>query len=176
MKKSCIIFILLFIIILTTAVFAGKSEGNADIDSREYFRIHVRADSNDEDDQRVKYLVKDEIVNYLTPIICSGKDKKDAMRLITAHLEDIEKIADETLRENGFSYTSSACVKEEEFPLRVYEEVTLPSGVYDSLIVNLGSGKGDNWWCVIYPPLCFDGGENVIYKSRIAEIIKEFFN
>lgn len=154
----------------------GKSEKNSDISTTEYFRIHVRADSNDEDDQSVKYLVKDEIVNYLTPVICSAENKQEAMKLIASRLKEIEKIANEVLKENGFFYTSSACLKEEAFPLRVYEEVALPSGVYDSLIVNLGGGKGDNWWCVIYPPLCFDGGENVIYKSKIAEIIKKFFN
>ena len=70
-------------------------------------------------------------------------------------------------------------MREEEFPTRVYEGVTLEAGVYDALIVELGTGKGDNWWCVIYPPLCFSGeatGNNVQYRSRIWEIIRNFFS
>ena len=58
----------------------------------------------------------------------------------------------------------------------MYDGVTLEAGVYDALILELGTGKGDNWWCVVYPPLCFTGGNaNVIYKSKIAEIIRKFF-
>ena len=65
---------------------------------------------------------------------------------------------------------------EERFPTRVYEGVTLAAGVYDALILELGSGEGDNWWCVVYPPLCFTGGSvNVVYRSKIAQIIRQFF-
>lgn len=86
-------------------------------------------------------------------------------------------------RENGgrspggerFSYRSKASVREEEFPTRVYEDLTLDAGYYDALILELGSGKGDNWWCVVYPPLCFTGGEcGYVYKSKILEIIESF--
>ena len=80
--------------------------------------------------------------------------------------------------ENGFSYTARAEVRREEFPTRVYEDVTLEAGMYDALIVELGTGEGANWWCVLYPPMCFSGeatGENIVFRSRIAEIIRSFF-
>ena len=85
--------------------------------------------------------------------------------------------ADKVLRANGYTYGARASIRQEQFPTRVYDGVTLDAGVYDALIVELGTGAGDNWWCVVYPPLCFSGGNgNVIYKSKIAEIIGKFFN
>ncbi|MGN1051781.1 MAG: stage II sporulation protein R, partial [Candidatus Scatosoma sp.] len=80
------------------------------------------------------------------------------------------------LEKRGFSYGAKAELKTERFPARVYDGVTLPEGDYESLILNLGSGKGDNWWCVAYPPLCFStaGKTNVAYKSLIAERIREW--
>ena len=62
----------------------------------------------------------------------------------------------------------------EKFPTRVYGEFTLESGYYDAVIVELGEAKGDNWWCVVYPTLCFTGGENVKYSSLILKVIEEF--
>ena len=93
-------------------------------------------------------------------------------------LPQIEEVANGVLAENGFSYTARAAVRREEFPTRVYEDVTLEAGVYDALIVELGEGAGANWWCVVYPPLCFSGeanGGNVRYRSRLLEIIQNFF-
>ena len=89
---------------------------------------------------------------------------------------EAEKQADKILREHGFTYGARASLRQEEFPTRVYEDITLSAGVYDALILELGTGEGDNWWCVVYPPLCFAGGNgNVVYKSKIAEIIRNFF-
>lgn len=175
MKKYCILFGLLFIIILTVAVTAQKSPAP----EPEYLRMHVRANSNSAEDQAVKYEVKEAIVEFLMPVAASADDKEEAIALLRARLPEIEEVADEVLAENGFSYTARASVREEEFPTRVYEGVTLEAGVYDALIVELGTGKGDNWWCVIYPPLCFSGeatGNNVQYRSRIWEIIRNFFS
>lgn len=175
MKKYCILFGLLFIIILTVAVTAQKTPAP----EPEYLRMHVRANSNSAEDQAVKYEVKEAIVGFLMPVAASADDKEEAIALLRARLPEIEEVADEVLAENGFSYTARASVREEEFPTRVYEGVTLEAGVYDALIVELGTGKGDNWWCVIYPPLCFSGeatGNNVQYRSRIWEIIRNFFS
>ena len=75
-----------------------------------------------------------------------------------------------------YVYKSRAVLREELFPTRTYDNLTLESGFYDALIVELGEGKGDNWWCVVYPPLCFvESGHGYVYKSKIVEIIKNFF-
>lgn len=172
MKKFCIVFGLLIIIIVTAAVTA---QGGV---QAEYLRMHVRANSDSAADQAVKYEVKDAIVDYLMPLAASCESKAEAMAALENALAQIEAVADAVLRENGFPYTSHAAVRREEFPTRVYENVTLEAGLYDALIVELGTGEGANWWCVLYPPMCFSGeatGENIQYRSRIVEIIRSFF-
>ncbi len=142
----------------------------------EYLRMHIRADSNDEEAQAVKYKVRDRVVTFLTPTVANCGNKRAAMEKLGGMLKEIEDVAEEVLLENGFSYGARASIRKEEFPTRVYEDVTLESGVYDALIIELGSGKGDNWWCVVYPPLCFGGqGADIVYKSKIREIIEKFF-
>ena len=173
MKKICVIALLFAGIVGVCLGFSrsGK-EGEA-----AYLRVHIRANSNSEEDQAVKYLVRDKIVEFLTHTVAECETKEEAMEKIGEKLVEAAEVADGVLRENGFYYGARASLKKEEFPTRVYENVTLNAGVYDALIVELGGGKGDNWWCVVYPPLCFGGGNvSIIYKSKIAEIVRNFFN
>lgn len=170
MKKICISLGIIFIIILTVACGCGvNNAGNS-----EYLRIHVRANSNSACDQEVKYLVRDEIVAYLTPYIASCRDKSDAVKTINAQKQNLTKVINAVLYKNGFTYGAKVCVKNEDFPTRVYEDLTLESGYYDAVIVELGKAEGDNWWCVVYPPMCFANGEKVEYRSKIREIIDEW--
>ena len=174
MKNLCITFFVLFIIIATVVCALNISAAQAE---NEYLRIHVRANSNDEVDQAVKYKVKDEVVKFITPYAAECVDKPTAMKVIGSILDDIEDVCDRVLKENGFSYKSKASIRAEEFPTRVYGDLTLESGIYDALIIELGSGTGDNWWCVIYPPLCFTSATtNVEYRSAIYDILRKFFN
>ncbi|MBO4323256.1 MAG: stage II sporulation protein R [Clostridia bacterium] len=170
MKKFCISLFLIVIILLTVA--CGFESGERE--ESEYLRIHIRANSNGDEDQRIKYAVRDAVINYLTPIVADCRSKSEATEKINSKEKDIKYIADEILLKGGFKYSSTVAVLNEEFPTRIYEEVTLEGGYYDALIIGLGAAKGDNWWCVVYPPLCFTSGENVKYKSKILEIISEF--
>ena len=176
MKNFCITFLVL-IIIIATAVFVGAklTNGNGS-EKSEYLRIHVRANSNDAVDQSVKYKVKDEVVKFITPYAAQCVDKDAAIEVISKITSGIESVCNRVLKENGFSYTSRAEVRSEKFPTRVYGDLTLEEGVYDALIIELGEGTGDNWWCVIYPPLCFTSAStDVEYRSIIFDIIKKFF-
>ena len=173
MKKFCIVFLTLSIIILS-GIGLSLPEKKAET---EYLRIHIRANSNATVDQSVKYMVKEEVVKYLTPFIAECDTKLKAEKMLKRELEGIAKVATEFLKERGFSYKATASVKNEEFPTRVYNGVQLEKGFYDALIINLGSGEGDNWWCVIYPPLCFTGeGTSYVYRSKIQDVINDFFN
>jgi len=171
MKKCCISFIIIFIIILT--IFTGGQSKTED-----YLRIHIRANSNSYEDQSIKYQVKDKIVEYLIPIVAECTTKEKAMQLLKINIEGINETANKVLEEKGFNYKANAQLREEEFPLRVYQNYSLESGIYDALIVELGEAVGDNWWCVVYPPLCFSGeGEgNIKYRSKIIDIIESFNN
>ena len=171
MRKVCISFLVIAIIVLS-----GIGLLSFDQPVKEYLRIHVRANSNLEIDQSVKYLVKDQVVNYLTPFIAECKTKAQATTMLNQNLEKIKGVCDKVLSKNGYNYTAKVGLKREEFPFRSYNGVNLEQGFYDALIIELGSGTGDNWWCVVYPPLCFTGeGQNYVYRSKILEIINDFF-
>jgi stage II sporulation protein R len=127
-------------------------------------RLHVKGNSNSEDDQEVKLEVRDALVSRfgetLMALAGQGASRDEAEREIAASLDDIERVSVDCLRDNGFSYGAKAALKMAYFPDRYYEtasgsRVYLPAGEYRALVVELGSGEGDNWWCVMYPPLCY---------------------
>lgn len=170
MKKTCISFVLFLIIILS--VFAIDYDAGA---RTEYLRIHIRADSNEAQAQAVKYEVKNAVVDYLTPFIAECDTKAKAEKIISENLSEIKSVAEKTLISRGFYYGAKVSVRSENFPTRSYGDFTLEQGYYDALIIELGSGKGDNWWCVVYPPLCFTGeGKGYVYRSKILDIINAF--
>lgn len=174
MKKAIVLILLIASIAGIALGFAGTGAQN-DSDRAAYLRVHIRANSNAQCDQAVKYQVRDKVVEFLTPTVADCATKEAAMEKIGSKLGEIARVADGVLRANGYTYGAKASIRKEEFPTRVYEGATLEAGVYDALILELGTGKGDNWWCVVYPPLCFTGGNgNVVYKSKIAEIIRFF--
>ena len=145
----------------------------------EYFRIHIRANSNSVADQNVKYIVKDAVVDFLIPLLSEVETKDEAEKVMRVNLDKIEEVADKVLLENGFTYQSSAYISFEEFPTREYDDLVLEEGFYDALILALGTGSGDNWWCVVYPPFCFletKNSENYVYISKIWEIINNIIN
>ena len=171
MKKFRIIFLLTIIIILTAATILPLASCSFGVEKTEYFRIHVRANSNDERDQSIKYAVRDEAVEFLTPLVEGAKSVADAKNALSFALEDLEKKANALLKKEGFPYLASARITREYFPTRVYEGLTLNAGEYLALIIELGKGEGQNWWCVVYPPLCFShGGGDIVYKSKLAEL------
>ena len=176
MKKFLFIILLVGCIGAIAAV-CGLRGQNTQTETDAYLRVHIRADSNESEAQAVKYKVRDAVVEFLTPTVADCATKEAAMGKIGEKLAEIEKVAQKVLRENGFSYGARASLRREEFPTRVYADTTLEAGEYDALILELGSGKGDNWWCVVYPPLCFTSGNgDIVYKSKIAEIIRRFFS
>lgn len=145
----------------------------------EYLRIHIRANSNSEIDQSVKYMVKDAIVEALIPVLSEVESKEEAVKVMTENFDYIENVADAVLKSEGFSYKSSARIDNEYFPSRTYQNLTLDEGYYDALIVDLGSGEGNNWWCVVFPAFCFTetkNFDNIVYISRIWEILKSVTN
>lgn len=143
--------------------------------SVQYLRIHIRANSNSYADQNVKYKVKDAVVEELIPLVSEIESFEEAKKVIEANFGFIEGVADRVLEENDFTYKTHAKIDNEYFPTRTYEDVTLEEGNYDALILELGSGEGNNWWCIVFPAFCFTktkNSDNIVYISRIWEIIK----
>lgn len=168
-----------FAIIITVATFVICCLVVPKANNRDFLRIHVRANSNSQVDQDVKYAVKCAVVDYLAPRLVDVHNKAQAMSVVQNNLDGIEQTANGVLAGYGFDYVSHAKLCKEQFPDRAYNGVVLPANVYDALILELGSGTGNNWWCVVYPPLCFVGGESngtntIVYKSKLLEIIREW--
>ena len=166
MKK---IFLLIFIPILF--LFGGCTNNNND----QYLRIHIRANSNMDCDQNIKYKVRDLVVEYVTPNVKDCKNKEDVVLLLEEKNNEMTLLIDEFLKENDFDYGCSIAINKEFFPTKTYEDLTLEENYYDALIINLGSGEGNNWWCVVYPPLCFKGEGKIVYKSKIKELIEKIW-
>lgn len=174
MKKLVLLLSLLLLPLLQ-----GCSAQNT-ISADSYFRIHIRANSNLSIDQNVKYLVKDKVVMFLTEQIEQCKSKEDVILKVEGLKSNIKAICETELKNNGFNYSANVLVRNEYFPTRAYGEYVLDADFYDALIIELGEAKGDNWWCVVYPPLCFLNGkeidtDKIKYKSYIYELINKFF-
>lgn len=139
-----------------------------------YLRVHIKANSNLSCDQSIKYEVKDLVCDYLTPLFLDCQDIENAKNILDKNLSNIELILNSFLKTKGFTYSAIAKLNNEFFPTRVYDELILNDGYYDALIIYLGEGAGDNWWCVLYPPMCLQKNtKNIEYKSRLLKIIKQ---
>ena len=168
MKK---VLIIISVFIIFAIILIGTTYRQIDTN---YLRIHIRANSNAEVDQIIKYKIKDQIVEYLTPHIATCNSFDDVKSCLEENLDKIDKVATSVLKDNNYQYEAHSKVTAEEFPTRSYGDFVLEAGYYDALIVELGEAKGDNWWCVVYPPLCFtstQSGSNAIYRSRILDLI-----
>lgn len=181
-NKRLILFVCaLTISLLTCTVLCScSSTPSQQTLSNECVRIHIRANSNDDCDQQVKLLVRDEITAYLQNKLDNCRSKTDAMQTLDNEKENLVEIANSTLYNNNFTYKASIALKNEYFPDREYDDYTFPKGNYDALIIYLGEGKGDNWWCVAFPPLCFvpstSNGEKIVYKSWVKEMLDKLFS
>ena len=165
--------ILCIIVALLVVVFCAPTQTN-----QQFLRIHIRADSNNDGDQSVKFAVKNAVVDYLSPYLANATTKQKAMQIVQSNLMGIQSVCNKTLKDNGYTYQATVKLCKEAFPDRTYNGLTLPQGVYDALIVELGSATGNNWWCVVYPPLCFVGETNgtntITFKSKLQEIINQW--
>lgn len=171
-----ILLVFLLLICGVSIISLDKKENK----NYDYLRIHIVANSNDTIDQEVKFEIKNKIVDYLTPYLADCKSSDEAKSVIDENLKIITFMVDDYLENNGFTYSAKLEFAEEYFPTRYYENCLLDAGVYNSLGVRLGEAKGDNWWCVVYPPLCFVNKnssceQDIVYQSKIMEIIKKYF-
>lgn len=154
--------------IITTAAVSYSDSVQTDLQDN-LIRLHIIADSDDEDDQNVKLKVRDAILADVGDRLSNGAERND----IINELNNIEETALKTLAENGFEYGAKAEYGKFEFPRKTYKSMTLPAGEYYGLRVVLGSGQGHNWWCVMYPPLCFSEGGEARLSSESENMLKE---
>ncbi|MDF2610866.1 MAG: stage sporulation protein [Lachnospiraceae bacterium] len=137
----------------------------------EILRFHVIANSDSTEDQALKLIVKDALTQTLRPSLEKAKDISEARNLLKDSLEELEDISNDIIKGYGFAYTASASLERGYFPLKVYGDLSLPPGEYEAIRIELGSAKGQNWWCIMFPPLCFvDSTYSVVPDSSKEEL------
>ena len=117
-------------------------------------RLHIIANSDTKEDQELKLAVRDEILKNSTDIFKNCNTVEDAILTADSKIDDINEIANNVLKQNGFDYDARVSVGDKYFNTREYDDFTLPAGTYKSLVVDLGDAKGKNWWCVVFPCVC----------------------
>lgn len=118
-------------------------------------RLHVKANSDTEEDQALKLKVRDRILKETAPLLEKSESIEETRAIVKENLDNIKSIAEEVIKEEGKDYKVEVNFGMTSFPTRKYGEMVLPAGEYEALLVTIGEGKGQNWWCVMFPPLCF---------------------
>ena len=148
--------ILIFLLFLYTIIYAFSYVQAVSTDiSNSVFRLHVIANSNSDEDQNLKYKVRDNLLKYMNTICKDCSSKEEAISVASMHEDDFKQIALETIKNEGFSYDVKVEIGNFEFPTKQYGDISLPAGLYDDLKVEIGNANGRNWWCVMFPSLCF---------------------
>lgn len=177
-KVRLTILILSFISILSimTVTISGEAKKINTLSSNykdKLIRFHVLANSDTKDDQELKLKVRDGIIAYLQPKLVDSKSIKQSEQIIKDKYEEIEKIGKNIIEKNGYNYDIKVGIEYTNFPTKQYSSIVLPSGEYKALRIIIGEGKGKNWWCVMFPPLCFVDEENGVIDKETDEKLKE---
>lgn len=118
-------------------------------------RFHVIANSDNDDDQQLKLKVKNRVIDYLYPYLNSSQSLDESRKIIKDKMEDVKTLAQQVIKDNNYDYDVKVELSRENFPDKSYGNITLPQGNYEAFRIIIGSGQGRNWWCVMFPPLCF---------------------
>ncbi len=152
MKKSVISLISGLVITLVISTHFNLIETSI---SSNVIRLHIIAQSNEKNDQALKLKVRDAIINNTKDIFLENKNIKDAKLSIKNNTEFLKSVAKKEIQKNGFDYDVNVTFGKSDFPTKVYNNIILPKGSYDALKIEIGNAKGKNWWCVMFPPMCF---------------------
>ncbi len=170
-KRFLILIFLLFIYTIICAV-SYVNAVSSNIESS-VFRLHVIANSDSKEDQDLKYIVRDNILTYINEISKNASTKEEVIEIARNNIDTIKQIAQETVYENGYNYSVNIKIGNFAFPTKQYGDISLPSGFYDALRVEIGSASGQNWWCVMFPPLCFVDVSSGVVPEESKEVLQE---
>lgn len=151
--KKYKLFVPLFMIITLISGFMQPVIATSENISNKVLRLHILANSDSTEDQNLKLMVKNYILENTSELFC-GENLKENIQIANDNREIIEALANECIKNNGYSYKANVSVVKEYFDTRVYDDFTLPAGEYNSLKIEIGEGEGHNWWCIIFPSVC----------------------
>ena len=173
-SKIGIVLILSILLFLYTIVCAISYVEAVSTDiSSSVFRLHVIANSDSDEDQSLKYKVRDNLLNYMNNICKDCSSKEEAIRIVSEHQEEFRQVALDTIKNEGYSYNVKIEIGNFEFPTKHYGDISLPAGFYDALKVEIGKAEGKNWWCVMFPSLCFvDESKSDVNSDNLKQEIE----
>jgi stage II sporulation protein R len=172
-----------FILILTILIFLyivllsfNYSQAISYNLSDSVFRLHIIANSDSSADQELKLKVRDKIIEYMNTLTSSSSDKKDVISIVNNHLDSFKEIALNTIKENGYNYDVNIEIGNFHFPTKSYGDISFPAGNYNALKIEIGDAIGQNWWCVLFPPLCFVNSSTGVVPDDSKNTLKENIN
>lgn len=183
LKEKCILSLILVIVMGFVLFYTYEDEPDNQYSG--IIRLHVIANSDSAEDQNLKLKVRDEIIKEVGSLE-NSRDIQDSRSYLKEHLRDMEETAEKVIRENGMDYTATADLGVRWIPAKTYGDMYFPAGNYEALNLTLGKGEGQNWWCVLFPPLCLvEEDEDAVeelgisetqqlqMKSKLMEILKQ---
>lgn len=168
----------ILVVVLITSTFVIIKEVNK-IEACTYdykdklIRFHVIANSDSDKDQKLKLKVRDEVISYLQPKLENSNSIEESEKIIKNEYKTLENISKKVISKNGYNYIVKVGLEYSNFPAKQYSSVVLPAGKYKALRIIIGEGKGKNWWCVMFPPLCFVDVTSGIVPDDSKELLKE---
>lgn len=176
LRLIILVLSLISVISLMTITISGEVN-NINSLSENYkdklIRFHVIANSDSDEDQELKLKVRDAVIEYLQPKLLKSKSISQSEEIIKNEYDQIERISENIIKENGYTYDIKVGIEYSNFPTKQYSSVVLPAGEYKALKIVIGEGTGKNWWCVMFPPLCFIDEENGVIDKATDEKLKE---
>lgn len=150
-KKICLSFSIIFLILILAFSYCISVQKSL---SNKVLRLHILANSNSAFDQELKLKVRDEIINYLTPLLETSSNLSETKKIISNNIDSIDALAQNIVSKHS-NYKTNSTLATSKFPTKQYGSISFPAGQYEALKIVIGEGKGNNWWCVMFPPLCF---------------------
>lgn len=175
MKKSIVLLLIIFIFYM----FVSKGMVKGLNIPNDALRIRIIPNSNSEFDQSVKRSVRDKIKITMYDLLKNAKDSEEASNIIKSNLDLVDNDVKMILNDYNYEIDYNVNYGYNYFPEKEYKGIKYEEGYYESLLVTLGKGEGDNWWCVLFPPLCLlegEEGDDVEYKSIVEEVLKKYLS
>lgn len=176
MSKTIKIFVPIFLSFILIYSYVTPFIKTSESISQEVFRLHILANSDSDEDQSLKLKVRDKILTESESLFIYCKNLNDVINVSKNNIDYFEKLANECIKENGYNYETKVYVDKEYFNTREYEKITLPSGVYNALKIEIGEAKGHNWWCVMFPAICLPAVSDDEINSILNEDEIELIN
>ena len=170
--KYCTILSFLLFIFVFVSIHSYASTISSNL-SDNFFRLHIIANSNSAKDQSLKLLVRNAILEHLKSQNYSDCTKDEVIAFVSQNLKEYQEVAEKTIESAGYNYPVKVSITNTFFPTKEYGNISLPSGFYDALKIEIGNASGENWWCSLFPPLCFVDISSGIIDEESQNSLKE---